>query len=201
MYFSTANRRGLCSGKLSGLAGPVPKSFVRRSQKCSVSASQKPNFTQTERSAPMAAKAKTKEDELGDIALSTMRRPSTKSKSKGSKGKLVGNKRFPVPAATTLAVHAKSPPKKTARKPMKRGRWHAEQDQTDQGRSGDREESRTCRHHRRESIRQRYGRATKTPPDERRGNRHARPNATAPHSHSTPLRKFGSRLSMTGVAP
>jgi group II intron reverse transcriptase/maturase len=30
-----------------------------------------------------------------------------------------------------------------------------------------------------------YGRATKAPPDERGGNRHARPTATAPHPHST----------------
>src|SRR5271166_7204894 len=30
-----------------------------------------------------------------------------------------------------------------------------------------------------------HGRATKAPPDERGGNRHARPNATAPHSYST----------------
>src|SRR6266567_7387431 len=31
-----------------------------------------------------------------------------------------------------------------------------------------------------------YGRATKAPPDERGGNRHARPTATAPHPDSTP---------------
>src|SRR5271154_2449234 len=30
-----------------------------------------------------------------------------------------------------------------------------------------------------------HGRATKAPPDERDGNRHARPNATAPHLDST----------------
>ena len=30
-----------------------------------------------------------------------------------------------------------------------------------------------------------YGRAAKAPPDERGGNRHAQPNATAPHSYST----------------
>ena len=30
-----------------------------------------------------------------------------------------------------------------------------------------------------------YGRATKAPPDERGGNTHARPNATAPHPYST----------------
>ena len=30
-----------------------------------------------------------------------------------------------------------------------------------------------------------YGRATKAPPDERGGNRHARPTATAPHPNST----------------
>jgi hypothetical protein len=35
-----------------------------------------------------------------------------------------------------------------------------------------------------------YGRATKAPSDERGGNRHARPNATAPHPDSTPLLKF-----------
>ena len=34
-----------------------------------------------------------------------------------------------------------------------------------------------------------YGRATKAPPDERGGNRHARPTATAPHPHSTLDRK------------
>src|SRR5271156_2283479 len=33
-----------------------------------------------------------------------------------------------------------------------------------------------------------YGRATKAPPDERGGNRHARPNVTAPHFDSTDLR-------------
>jgi hypothetical protein len=32
-------------------------------------------------------------------------------------------------------------------------------------------------------------RATKAPPDERGGNRHAQPNATAPHSYSTDLRR------------
>ena len=32
-----------------------------------------------------------------------------------------------------------------------------------------------------------YGRATKAPPDERGGNRHAQPNVTAPHSDSTDL--------------
>ena len=31
-----------------------------------------------------------------------------------------------------------------------------------------------------------YGRATKAPPDERGGNRHAQPTATAPHPDSTP---------------
>src|SRR5271166_4262889 len=30
-----------------------------------------------------------------------------------------------------------------------------------------------------------HGRATKAPPDERGGNRHAQPKATAPHSYST----------------
>jgi hypothetical protein len=32
-----------------------------------------------------------------------------------------------------------------------------------------------------------HGRATKAPPDERGGNRHARPTATAPHLDSTQL--------------
>ena len=31
-----------------------------------------------------------------------------------------------------------------------------------------------------------YGRPTKAPPDERGGNRHGRPNTTAPHPDSTP---------------
>jgi len=33
-----------------------------------------------------------------------------------------------------------------------------------------------------------HGRATKAPPDERGGNRHAQPKATAPHSYSTEIR-------------
>src|SRR5215468_5733022 len=36
-----------------------------------------------------------------------------------------------------------------------------------------------------------YGRATKAPPDERGGNRHAQPTATAPHPDSTLLLPFG----------
>ena len=46
-----------------------------------------------------------------------------------------------------------------------------------------------------------YGRATKAPPDERGGNRHARPTATAPHPNST--RPGGShRLPLTsGLRP
>src|SRR5262249_14181212 len=35
-----------------------------------------------------------------------------------------------------------------------------------------------------------YGRATKAPPDERGGNRHARPTATAPHPDSTRCCQF-----------
>src|SRR5271165_3115327 len=34
-----------------------------------------------------------------------------------------------------------------------------------------------------------HGRATKAPPDERGGNRHAQPKATAPHSYSTHCRR------------
>src|ERR1700726_4817906 len=34
-----------------------------------------------------------------------------------------------------------------------------------------------------------YGRPTKAPPDERGGNRHGRPNTTAPHPDSTILRR------------
>src|SRR5215469_2659832 len=37
-----------------------------------------------------------------------------------------------------------------------------------------------------------YGRATKAPPDERGGNRHARPTATAPHPDSTRCRLVGA---------
>jgi hypothetical protein len=39
----------------------------------------------------------------------------------------------------------------------------------------------------------RYGRATKAPPDERGGNRHARPTATAPHPDSTHGRHWPNR--------
>src|SRR6516162_25442 len=35
-----------------------------------------------------------------------------------------------------------------------------------------------------------YGRPTKAPPDERGGNRHGRPNTTAPHPDSTRLGRF-----------
>jgi hypothetical protein len=35
-----------------------------------------------------------------------------------------------------------------------------------------------------------YGRPAKAPPDERGGNRHGRPNATAPHPDSTPTRLY-----------
>src|SRR5271170_7307832 len=40
-----------------------------------------------------------------------------------------------------------------------------------------------------------YGRATKAPPDERGGNRHARPNVTAPHFDSTDSCRTGARPS------
>src|SRR5271154_6830705 len=39
-----------------------------------------------------------------------------------------------------------------------------------------------------------YGCATKAPPDERGGNRHAQPKATAPHSYSTHLRRLSNVL-------
>src|SRR5271165_2815710 len=39
-----------------------------------------------------------------------------------------------------------------------------------------------------------HGRATKAPPDERGGNRHAQPKATAPHSYSTQCRRPLRRL-------
>ena len=38
-----------------------------------------------------------------------------------------------------------------------------------------------------------HGRATKAPPDERGGNRHARPTATAPLPHSTQLRTLACK--------
>jgi len=38
-----------------------------------------------------------------------------------------------------------------------------------------------------------YGRPTKAPPDERGGNRHGRPNTTAPHPDSTLLRQLDWR--------
>src|SRR5271165_37352 len=40
-----------------------------------------------------------------------------------------------------------------------------------------------------------HGRATKAPPDERGGNRHAQPKATAPHSYSTHSGRLESTLS------
>ena len=43
-----------------------------------------------------------------------------------------------------------------------------------------------------------HGQATKAPPDERGGNRHARPNATAPHSYSTDTRRSEMRRSLPG---
>ena len=44
-----------------------------------------------------------------------------------------------------------------------------------------------------------YGRATKAPPDERGGNRHAWPTATAPHPDSTRLSRPRSTRAMAGV--
>src|SRR5215469_7903671 len=41
-----------------------------------------------------------------------------------------------------------------------------------------------------------YGRATKAPPDERGGNRHAQPTATAPHPDSTPSRPPSQALTV-----
>src|ERR1700720_637847 len=47
-----------------------------------------------------------------------------------------------------------------------------------------------------------YGRATKAPPDERGGNRHAQPNVTAPHFDSTDTGHGGeSRVCSTGIDP
>ena len=49
-----------------------------------------------------------------------------------------------------------------------------------------------------------YGRATKAPPDERGGNRHARPTATAPHPDSTdkPERRLSDRSEdLRGTVP
>src|SRR5271154_1252225 len=46
-----------------------------------------------------------------------------------------------------------------------------------------------------------YGRATKAPPDERGGNRHARPNVTAPHFDSTETgHAAGGRTLLIGAA-
>src|SRR5262252_3344572 len=44
-----------------------------------------------------------------------------------------------------------------------------------------------------------HGRATKAPPDERGGNRHARPTATAPHPDSTLLSPSASPRPTTGL--
>src|SRR5271154_4799768 len=47
-----------------------------------------------------------------------------------------------------------------------------------------------------------YGRATKAPPDERGGNRHAQPNVTAPHLDSTDSRHSIARDEcLFGVEP
>src|SRR5271165_4119661 len=46
-----------------------------------------------------------------------------------------------------------------------------------------------------------HGRATKAPPDERGGNRHARPNVTAPHSYSTVLPTVASGKWVDAVSP
>jgi hypothetical protein len=46
-----------------------------------------------------------------------------------------------------------------------------------------------CRKSARGVWRRSHGRATKAPPDERGGNRHAQPKATAPHSYFTVLPK------------
>jgi hypothetical protein len=45
-----------------------------------------------------------------------------------------------------------------------------------------------------------YGRATKAPPDERGGNRHARPTAAAPLPHSTQLSLLGCGRSIAPKA-
>src|SRR5215813_6080684 len=46
-----------------------------------------------------------------------------------------------------------------------------------------------------------YGRATKAPPDERGGNRHAQPTATAPHPDSTRPSHWHSTVKSTAVDP
>src|SRR5215469_10774266 len=46
-----------------------------------------------------------------------------------------------------------------------------------------------------------YGRATKAPPDERGGNRHAQPTATAPHPDSTHCGQFPHATGWTAVDP
>src|SRR5215831_10348678 len=45
----------------------------------------------------------------------------------------------------------------------------------------------------------RYGRTTKAPPDERGGNRYARPTATAPHPDSTHCGQFPPDTGLTAV--
>src|SRR6516165_7175709 len=44
-----------------------------------------------------------------------------------------------------------------------------------------------------------YGRPTKAPPDERGGNRHGRPNTTAPHPDSTLLGRSSSLRATAGL--
>src|SRR5215472_5755650 len=46
-----------------------------------------------------------------------------------------------------------------------------------------------------------YGRATKAPPDERGGNRHAQPTATAPHPDSTHCGRFSHDTGRTAADP
>ena len=46
-----------------------------------------------------------------------------------------------------------------------------------------------------------YGQATKAPPDERGGNTHARPNATASHPYSTQGRLPGDFSGMAALHP
>ena len=47
--------------------------------------------------------------------------------------------------------------------------------------------------------RQSHGRPTKAPPDERGGNRHGRPNTTAPHPDSTDLSRPIAGTRMVGI--
>src|SRR5438034_730479 len=46
-----------------------------------------------------------------------------------------------------------------------------------------------------------YGRPTKAPPDERGGNRHGRPNTTAPHPDSTHLGRSPQLSRLVSCAP